>query len=155
MTHGVTSEGGESDWGQRAGVDLTRETATMSGLTMIVIGLVLGLAGGWSIRTVLMLVGFGAGWLLANVFDANLLVTGGWLAEKTKERVRRVGHLYRRRRLVWPARCSPGESGGTTDRTWPTIPYGCVLYSRRAACRAAAPASGTRGSQLGHGACQY
>ena len=42
---------------------------------MIVIGLVLGLAGGWSIRTVLMLVGFGAGWLLANVFDANLLVT--------------------------------------------------------------------------------
>ena len=47
----------------------------MSGLTMIVIGLVLGLAGGWSIRTVLMLVGFGAGWLLANVFDANLLVT--------------------------------------------------------------------------------
>ena len=37
----------------------------MSGLTMIVIGLVLGLAGGWSIRTVLMLVGFGAGWLLA------------------------------------------------------------------------------------------
>jgi hypothetical protein len=51
------------------------ETATMSGLTMIVIGLVLGLAGGWSIRTVLMLVGFGAGWLLANVFDANLLVT--------------------------------------------------------------------------------
>ena len=47
----------------------------MSGLTMIVIGLVLGLAGGWSIRTVLMLVGFGAGWLLANVFDANLLAT--------------------------------------------------------------------------------
>ena len=42
---------------------------------MIIIGLVLGLAGGWSIRTVLMLVGFGAGWLLANVFDANLLVT--------------------------------------------------------------------------------
>jgi len=67
-------------------VDLTMETATMSGLTMIVIGLVLGLAGGWSIRTVLMLVGFGAGWLLANVSDANLLVTGGWLAEKTKER---------------------------------------------------------------------
>ena len=32
---------------------------------MIIIGLVLGLAGGWSIRTVLMLVGFGAGWLLA------------------------------------------------------------------------------------------
>ena len=88
----------------------------MSGLTMIVIGLVLGLAGGWSIRTVLMLVGFGAGWLLANVFDASFLVTlvialvaalfawlivrlaaaivfipaigiaGGWLAEKTKER---------------------------------------------------------------------
>ena len=47
----------------------------MSGLTMIVIGLVLGLAGGWSIRTVLMIVGFGAGWLLANAFDANLLVT--------------------------------------------------------------------------------
>lgn len=47
----------------------------MSGLTMVVIGLVLGLAGGWSIRTVLMLVGFGAGWLLANVFDADLLVT--------------------------------------------------------------------------------
>jgi hypothetical protein len=42
---------------------------------MVVVGLVLGLAGGWSIRTVLMLVGFGAGWLLANVFDANLLVT--------------------------------------------------------------------------------
>ena len=35
----------------------------------------LGLAGGWSIRTVLMLVGFGAGWLLANVFDATFLVT--------------------------------------------------------------------------------
>ena len=47
----------------------------MSGLTMIVVGLVLGLAGGWSIRTVLMLVGFGAGWLLANVFDASFLVT--------------------------------------------------------------------------------
>ena len=47
----------------------------MSGLTMIVIGLVVGLAGGWSIRTVLTLLGFGAGWLLANVFDANLLVT--------------------------------------------------------------------------------
>ena len=29
----------------------------MSGLTMIIIGLVLGLAGGWSIRTVLMLAG--------------------------------------------------------------------------------------------------
>lgn len=47
----------------------------MSGLTMIVIGLVLGLAGGWSIRTVLTIVGFGAGWLLADVFDASLLVT--------------------------------------------------------------------------------
>ncbi len=47
----------------------------MSGLTMIVIGLVLGLAGGWSIRTVLMLVGFGAGWLLADVFNASLLVS--------------------------------------------------------------------------------
>lgn len=42
---------------------------------MIVIGLVLGLAGGWSIRTIVMIVGFGAGWLLANVFDATLLVT--------------------------------------------------------------------------------
>lgn len=42
---------------------------------MVVIGLVLGLAGGWSIRTVLTLLGFGAGWLLANVFDASLLVT--------------------------------------------------------------------------------
>jgi len=60
---------------RRGAVDRMMETATMSGLTMIVIGLVLGLAGGWSIRTVLMLVGFGAGWLLANVFDANLLVT--------------------------------------------------------------------------------
>lgn len=47
----------------------------MSGLTMIIIGLVLGLAGGWSIRTVLTLLGFGAGWLLANVFNASLLVT--------------------------------------------------------------------------------
>lgn len=47
----------------------------MSGLAMIVIGLVLGLAGGWSIRTVLTLAGFGAGWLLANVFGASLLVT--------------------------------------------------------------------------------
>ena len=47
----------------------------MSGLTMIVIGLVLGLAGGWSIRTVLMLVGFGAGWLLADVFNASFLVS--------------------------------------------------------------------------------
>jgi len=47
----------------------------MSGLTMVVIGLVLGLAGGWSIRTVLTVMGFGAGWLLANVFDASLLVT--------------------------------------------------------------------------------
>ncbi|MFL6079977.1 MAG: hypothetical protein ACJ714_08620 [Ornithinibacter sp.] len=47
----------------------------MSGVTMIVVGLVLGLAGGWSIRTVLTLLGFGAGWLLANVFDASLLVT--------------------------------------------------------------------------------
>ena len=42
---------------------------------MVVIGLVLGLSGGWSIRTVLTLLGFGAGWLLANVFDASLLVT--------------------------------------------------------------------------------
>jgi hypothetical protein len=42
---------------------------------MVVIGLVLGLSGGWSIRTVLALLGFGAGWLLANVFDASLLVT--------------------------------------------------------------------------------
>lgn len=47
----------------------------MSGLTMVVIGLVLGLAGGWSIRTVLMVAGFGAGWLLANVFGASLLLT--------------------------------------------------------------------------------
>ena len=47
----------------------------MSGLSMIIIGLVLGLAGGWSIRTVLTLLGFGAGWLLANVFNASLLVT--------------------------------------------------------------------------------
>lgn len=42
---------------------------------MVIIGLVLGLAGGWSIRTVLMLVGFGAGWLVADVFDANFLVS--------------------------------------------------------------------------------
>lgn len=42
---------------------------------MIIIGLVLGLAGGWSIRTVLMLVGFGAGWLLADVFNATFLVS--------------------------------------------------------------------------------
>lgn len=42
---------------------------------MVVIGLVLGLSGGWSIRTVLTLLGFGAGWLLANVFNASLLVT--------------------------------------------------------------------------------
>jgi hypothetical protein len=59
---------------RRGALDLTREPV-MSGLTMVVIGLVLGLAGGWSIRTVLMIVGFGAGWLLANVFDANLLLT--------------------------------------------------------------------------------
>ena len=44
---------------------------------MVVIGLVLGLSGGWSIRTVLTLLGFGAGWLLANVFDASFLVTAG------------------------------------------------------------------------------
>jgi hypothetical protein len=49
----------------------------MSGLAMIVIGLVLGLSGGWSIRTVLALLGFGAGWLLASVFDASLLITVG------------------------------------------------------------------------------
>ncbi len=42
---------------------------------MVLIGLVLGLSGGWSIRTVLTLLGFGAGWLLANVFNASLLVT--------------------------------------------------------------------------------
>ncbi len=47
----------------------------MSGLSMVVIGLVLGLSGGWSIRTVLTLLGFGAGWLLANVFNASFLVT--------------------------------------------------------------------------------
>ena len=41
---------------RRGAVDLTRETA-VSGLTMIIIGLVLGLAGGWSIRTVLTLAG--------------------------------------------------------------------------------------------------
>jgi len=44
---------------------------------MVVIGLVLGLSGGWSIRTVISLLGFGAGWLLANVFDASFLVTLG------------------------------------------------------------------------------
>ena len=42
---------------------------------MVLVGLVLGLSGGWSIRTVLTLLGFGAGWLLANVFNASLLVT--------------------------------------------------------------------------------
>jgi hypothetical protein len=42
---------------------------------MVLIGLVLGLSGGWSIRTVLTLLGFGAGWLLANVFNASFLVT--------------------------------------------------------------------------------
>ena len=42
---------------------------------MVVIGLVLGLSGGWSIRAVLTLLGFGAGWLLANVFNASFLVT--------------------------------------------------------------------------------
>jgi hypothetical protein len=59
---------------RRRAVDLTREP-DVSGLTMVVIGLVLGLAGGWSIRTVLMLVGFGAGWLLADVFDASFWVS--------------------------------------------------------------------------------
>ena len=47
----------------------------MNGLTMVIIGLVLGLSGGWSIRTVLTLLGFGAGWLLANVFNASFVVT--------------------------------------------------------------------------------
>lgn len=45
----------------------------MSGLTMIIVGLVLGVAGGWSIRTVLVAAGFGAGWLVASVFGANFL----------------------------------------------------------------------------------
>jgi hypothetical protein len=44
---------------------------------MVVIGLVLGLSGGWSIRTVISVLGFGAGWLLATVFDAGFLVTLG------------------------------------------------------------------------------
>ncbi len=41
---------------------------------MIIVGLVLGVAGGWSIRTVLLAAGFGVGWLLASVFGANVLV---------------------------------------------------------------------------------
>lgn len=47
----------------------------MSGLTMIIVGLVLGVAGGWSIRTVLLAAGFGVGWLLSSVFGANLVTT--------------------------------------------------------------------------------
>ncbi|NYF98314.1 DUF4203 domain-containing protein [Janibacter cremeus] len=45
----------------------------MSGLAMVIVGLVLGAAGAWSIRTVLVAGGFGAGWLLASVFGANFL----------------------------------------------------------------------------------
>lgn len=47
----------------------------MSGLTMIIVGAILGVAGAWSIRTVLLAAGFGAGWLLASVFGANLLTS--------------------------------------------------------------------------------
>ncbi|MGB7817826.1 MAG: hypothetical protein WBL35_03710 [Ornithinibacter sp.] len=46
----------------------------MSGLTMIIVGLVLGIAGGWSFRTVMLAAGFGAGWLLASVFGATFLI---------------------------------------------------------------------------------
>ncbi|WP_338749198.1 hypothetical protein [Janibacter alittae] len=47
----------------------------MSGFAMIIVGLVLGVAGGWSIRTVLVTAGFGAGWLLSSVFGATFLTT--------------------------------------------------------------------------------
>ncbi len=46
----------------------------VSGLTMIIVGLVLGIAGGWSFRTVMLAAGFGAGWLLASVFGATFLI---------------------------------------------------------------------------------
>lgn len=45
----------------------------MSGFAMIIVGLVLGIAGAWSIRTVLIAAGFGAGWLLSSVFGATFL----------------------------------------------------------------------------------
>ena len=52
---------------------LTKGTV-VSGLTMIIVGLLLGIAGGWSFRTVMLAAGFGAGWLLASVFGATFLV---------------------------------------------------------------------------------
>ena len=43
----------------------------MSGEILLLVGLVLGLTGVWSLRLSLMLLGFGAGWLVANAFDAS------------------------------------------------------------------------------------
>lgn len=43
----------------------------MSGTVLIVVGLVLGLAGLWSIRWAFVAAGVGAGWLLASAFGAS------------------------------------------------------------------------------------
>ena len=43
----------------------------MSGDILILVGLVLGLTGAWSLRLTVALLGFGAGWLVANAFEAS------------------------------------------------------------------------------------
>lgn len=42
----------------------------MSGDILILVGVVLGLTGVWSLRLTVMLVGFGAGWVVADAFEA-------------------------------------------------------------------------------------
>ena len=43
----------------------------MSGDILILVGLALGLTGVWSLRLAVALVGFGAGWLVADAFEAS------------------------------------------------------------------------------------
>jgi hypothetical protein len=43
----------------------------MSGDILIVVGLLLGLTGVWSLRLTVMLLGFGAGWLVADAFEVS------------------------------------------------------------------------------------
>lgn len=49
----------------------------MSGDILILVGLVLGLSGVWSLRLAVMLLGFGAGWLVADTLGATTWVALG------------------------------------------------------------------------------
>lgn len=45
-----------------------------SGFVMVLVGVLLGIAGAWSIRTVLLAAGFGAGWIIASALGAPLII---------------------------------------------------------------------------------